>query len=457
MDPILNRFGYKEFREGQKEVITALEEGHDAIAILPTGNGKSFIYQYIGIKEKCRVVIVSPLIALMVDQVASLKQLGIHRAVAITSLMSESEKNYILSTLNEYQFIFVSPEMLQTPRFFKQLSKFEIGLLVVDEAHCISQWGYDFRSDYLFIGKMRKSLKNPRTLALTATATTQVVHDIYTFLGLDQNKTTYFQGHAFLKNREIDVISVEGLRSKMLSELLKRVDFPCIVYAATIKEIEGLKEALLGEGFTKIDTFHSKRHSSDRQTIQQKFFRGELNILLATSAFGMGINQSNIRTIIHYQLPQTLEDYVQQIGRAGRDLQFSRCIAFVHPDDFSQMSRKIERSYEVEDVEETELHQTIKEIAEAFHWNNEQKNEFIKMQRRRKLKQLRQIEEFATTSQCKEQYLAQFFGENRKEPCGKCSSCRHLDLFLLDVTENWNEEENGKNTFEESFKILFNL
>ena len=457
MDPILNRFGYDEFREGQKEVITSLEEGHDAIAILPTGNGKSFIYQYIGIKEKCRVVIVSPLIALMVDQVASLKQLGIHRAVAITSLMSESEKNYILRTLNEYQFIFVSPEMLQAPRFFKQLSKLKIGLLVVDEAHCISQWGYDFRSDYLFIGKMRKSLGSPRTLALTATATTQVVHDIYTFLGLDQNKTTYFQGHAFLKNREIDVISVEGLRSKMLSELLKRVDFPCIVYAATIKEIEGLKEALLGEGFTKIDTFHSKRHSSDRQTIQQKFFRGEVNILLATSAFGMGINQSNIRTIIHYQLPQTLEDYVQQIGRAGRDLQFSRCIAFVHPDDFPQMSRKIEWSYEVEDVEETELHQNIKEIAEAFHWNNDQKNEFIKMQRGRKLKQLRQIEEFATTSQCKEQYLAQFFGENRTEPCGKCSSCRHLDLFLLDVTENWNEEENGKNTFEESFKILFNL
>ena len=457
MDPILNRFGYDEFREGQKEVITALEEGHDAIAILPTGNGKSFIYQYIGIKEKCRVVIVSPLIALMVDQVASLKQLGIHRAVAITSLMSESEKNYILSTLNEYQFIFVSPEMLQTPRFFKQLSKFEIGLLVVDEAHCISQWGYDFRSDYLFIGKMRKSLKNPRTLALTATATTQVVHDIYTFLGLDQNKTTYFQGHAFLKNREIDVISVEGLRSKMLSELLKRVDFPCIVYAATIKEIEGLKEALLGEGFTKIDTFHSKRHSSDRQTIQQKFFRGELNILLATSAFGMGINQSNIRTIIHYQLPQTLEDYVQQIGRAGRDLQFSRCITFVHPEDFSQMSRKIERSYEVEDVEETELHQNIKEIAEAFHWNNEQKNEFIKLQRGRKLKQLRQIEEFATTSQCKEQYLAQFFGENRKEPCGKCSSCRHLDLFLLEITSKWNEEQSSQKSFEESFKILFNL
>ena len=457
MDPILNQFGYDEFREGQQEVITSLEEGHDAIAILPTGNGKSFIYQYIGIKEKCRVVIVSPLIALMVDQVASLKQLGIHRAVAITSLMTEAEKNYILSTLNEYQFIFVSPEMLQAPRFFKQLSKLEIGLLVVDEAHCISQWGYDFRSDYLFIGKMRKSLKNPRTLALTATATTQVVHDIYTFLGLDQNKTTYFQGHAFLKNREIDVISVEGLRSKMLSELLKRVDFPCIVYAATIKEIEGLKEALLGEGFTKIDTFHSKRHSSDRQTIQQKFFRGELNILLATSAFGMGINQSNIRTIIHYQLPQTLEDYVQQIGRAGRDLQFSRCIAFVHPDDFSQMSRKIERSYEVEDVEETELHQNIKEIAEAFHWNNEQKNEFIKMQRGRKLKQLRQIEEFATTSQCKEQYLAQFFGENRKEPCGKCSSCRHLDLFLLENTSKWNEEQSSQKSFEESFKILFNL
>ena len=457
MDPILNRFGYKEFREGQKEVITALEKETDAIAILPTGNGKSFIYQYIGLKEKCRVVIVSPLIALMVDQVASLKQLGIHRAVAITSLMAESEKNYILSTLNEYQFIFVSPEMLQAPRFFKQLAKLDIGLLVVDEAHCISQWGYDFRSDYLFIGKMRKSLGNPRTLALTATATTQVIQDIYTFLGLNKEQTAYFQGRAFLKNREIDILPVEGLRSKMLNEVLKRVEFPCIVYASTIKEIEGLKEYLLSEGFTKLDTFHSKRQVQDRQIIQQKFFRGDINILLATSAFGMGINQSNIRTIIHYQFPQTLEDYVQQIGRAGRDLEFSRCIAFVHPDDFPEMGRKIQHSFEVENEEENEIHQNIKEIAKAFRWNDEQQKEFMQLQRSRKLKQLGQIEEFATTSMCKEQYLAQFFGENRTDSCGKCSSCRHLDLFLLEIGTRWNEIENRKNSFEESFKKLFNL
>ena len=457
MDPILNRFGYKEFREGQKEVIASLEKGMDAIAILPTGNGKSFIYQYIGLKEKCRVVIVSPLIALMVDQVASLKQLGIHRAVAITSLMTESEKNYILRTLNEYQFIFVSPEMLQTPRFFKQLERLDIGLLVVDEAHCISQWGYDFRSDYLFIGKMRKSLENPRTLALTATATTQVIQDIYTFLGLNKEQTTYFQGHAFLKNREIDILTVEGLRSKMLSEVLKRVEFPCIVYASTIKEIEGLKEYLLSEGFTKLDTFHSKRQVQDRQIIQQQFFRGDINILLATSAFGMGINQSNIRTIIHYQLPQTLEDYVQQIGRAGRDLEFSRCIAFVHPDDFPEMGRKIGRSFDVENEEENEIHQNIKEIAKAFRWNSEQQKEFMQLQRSRKLKQLGQIEEFATMSMCKEQYLAQFFGEKRTEACGKCSSCRHLDLFLLEIGTKWNEIESRKNSFEESFKKLFNL
>ena len=457
MDSILNQFGYKEFREGQKEVITALEKGTDAVAILPTGNGKSFIYQYIGLKEKCRVVIVSPLIALMVDQVASLKQLGIHRAVAITSLMTESEKNYILSTLNEYQFIFVSPEMLQTPRFFKQLEKLEIGLLVVDEAHCISQWGYDFRSDYLFIGKMRKNLGNPRTLALTATATPQVIQDIYRFLGLNKEHTTYFQGHAFLKNREIDILSVDGLRSKILSEALKRVEFPCIVYASTIKEIEGLKETLLSEGFTKLDTFHSKRQVQDRQIIQQKFFRGDINILLATSAFGMGINQSNIRTIIHYQLPQTLEDYVQQIGRAGRDLAFSRCIAFVHPDDFSEMERKIGRSFEMENEEENEIHQNILEIAKAFRWNDEQKTEFMQLQRGRKLKQLGQMEEFATTSMCKEQYLAHFFGEKRTEACGRCSSCRHLDLFLLERGTRWNEIENYKKSFEETFKKLFNL
>ena len=304
---------------------------------------------------------------------------------------------------------------------------------------------------------MRKSLGNPRTLALTATATTQVIQDIYTFLGLNKEQTAYFQGHAFLKNREIDILPVEGLRSKMLSEVLKRVEFPCIVYASTIKEIEGLKESLLSEEFTKLDTFHSKRQSQDRQIIQQKFFRGDINILLATSAFGMGINQSNIRTIIHYQLPQTLEDYVQQIGRAGRDLEFSRCIAFVHPNDFPEMERKIGRSFDVENEEENEIHQNIKEIAKAFRWNNEQQKEFMQLQRGRKLKQLEQIEEFATTSMCKEQYLAQFFGEKRTEDCGKCSSCRHLDLFLLEIGTKWNEIESRKNSFEESFKKLFNL
>ena len=241
---------------------------------------------------------------------------------------------------------------------------------------------------------MRKSLGSPRTLALTATATSQVIHDIYTFLGLDKNKTTYFQGHAFLKNREIDVISVEGLRSKMLSELLKRVEYPCIVYASTIKEIEGLKESLQEEGFTKIDTFHSKRHSSDRQTIQQKFFRGELNILLATSAFGMGINQRIFEQLFITNFLKRLKIMCNKSVVRVDDLQFSRCISFVHPDDFSEMGRKIERSYEAGDEEETELHQNIKEIANAFRWNNEQKNEFIKMQRTRKLKQVGQIEEF---------------------------------------------------------------
>ena len=148
---------------------------------------------------------------------------------------------------------------------------------------------------------------------------------------------------------------------------------------------------------------------------------------------------------------------MQQIGRAGRDLQFSRCIAFVHPDDFSQMRRKIERSYEVDDEEETELHQNIKEIANAFRWNNDQTSAFIKKQRTRKLKQAERIEEFATTSLCKEDYLAQFFGEKRKDSCGKCSSCRHLDLFLMDITSKWNEVENSKKSFEKSFKKLFNL
>lgn len=455
MDMILNRFGYTDFREGQKEVIDALMNGKDAVAILPTGNGKSFIYQYVGLKEECKVLVVSPLIALMVDQVAALKEMGIHQAVALTSLMSEAEKSFVLRTLHEYQFIFVSPEMLQTQKFIQSLKKMEIGLLVVDEAHCISQWGYDFRSDYLFIGQIRKYLKKPRTLALTATATKQVVFDIYTFLGLEKEFTFFYQGNAFLKNRAIDLISVEGKRSEMLAEICKRVEFPCIVYAPTIKEVEGLKEYFLEEGFTRIESFHSKRKSIDRQTIQQQFFRGEIRILIATSAFGMGINQSNIRTIIHYRLPQTLEDYVQQIGRAGRDLKFCRCISLVDLNDFEEMRSRISYTYDSNIKNETT--KNIEEIAKAFCWTPIQTEEFLKRQCNRKIEKVERIKEYAMTSACKEVFLAEYFGDVTRKPCGQCSSCQKKDLFELPIQKEWNEKFTPRNSFEATFKKLFNL
>ena len=455
MDMILKRFGYTDFREGQKEVIDALMNGKDAIAILPTGNGKSFIYQYIGLKEECKVLVVSPLIALMVDQVAALKEMGIHQAVALTSLMSEAEKSFVLRTLHEYQFIFVSPEMLQTQKFIQSLKTMEIGLLVVDEAHCISQWGYDFRSDYLFIGQIRKYLKKPRTLALTATATQQVVFDIYNFLGLEKEITFFYQGNAFLKNRAIDLIPVEGKRSTMLAEICKRVEFPCIVYAPTIKEVEGLKEYFLAEGFTRIESFHSKRKSVDRQTIQQQFFRGEIRILIATSAFGMGINQSNIRTIIHYRLPQTLEDYVQQIGRAGRDLKFCRCISLVHLNDFEEMRSRISYTYDSNIKNETT--KNIEEIAKAFCWNPIQKEEFLKRQCNRKIEKVERVKAYAMTLACKEVFLAEYFGDATRKPCGQCSSCQKKNLFELPIQKEWDEKFASRNSFEATFKKLFNL
>ena len=393
MDPILNRFGYTEFREGQKEVITALEKGMDAIAILPTGNGKSFIYQYIGLKEKCRVVIVSPLIALMVDQVASLKQLGIHRAVAITSLMTESEKNYILSTLNEYQFIFVSPEMLQAPRFFKQLEKLDIGLLVVDEAHCISEWGHDFRPSYRLIGEWLNSLpKRPIVGAFTATATKYVENDIKKLLGLDK-ANVYVTGFD-RPNLSFSVIRTPKRMDYVVHYVRQHDNENGIIYCATRKDVDRVYENLTRAGI-KVGHYHGGLSDEVRREMQNAYADDKLQVMVATNAFGMGIDKSNVRYVLHYQMPRNMESYYQEAGRAGRDGAPAECILLYSGQDVQVHKYLIEQSIETPERQEVEL------------------------------RKLQSMIDYCFCSNCLRKYMLNYFGESTVwTTCDNCSSCK---------------------------------
>ncbi|MEH6942293.1 RecQ family ATP-dependent DNA helicase [Bacillus sp. JJ722] len=316
---LYQHFGYHSFRDGQKEVIQSLLEGNDTLAMLATGTGKSICYQLASKIIGKPAVIVSPLISLMQDQVEQLKLNGEKRVVALNSFLTQDEKYEALRNINRYQFIFLSPEMLMMPNVLSALSNLQIGLFVIDEAHCISQWGFDFRPDYLNLGSIRRKLHNPLTLALTATATEQVRQDIKYFLEIE-NCTEIVTS----VNRDNIGLFVERLNSydekeKRLVELVKSLKKPGIIYFLSKKAAEAASDLLRNSGVERVGVYHAGMDQEQRVLIQQQFLQNQLQVICATSAFGMGINKENVRFIIHFHLPPNMEAYLQEIGRAGRD------------------------------------------------------------------------------------------------------------------------------------------
>ncbi|WP_132008857.1 RecQ family ATP-dependent DNA helicase [Mesobacillus foraminis] len=314
---LLHYFNFSTFRPGQKETINSILSGHHTLAMLPTGTGKSLCYQLSGYMLPGQVIIVSPLLSLMQDQVEQMKAKGEKRAVALNSFLSPDQKKQVLRSLHEYKFIFISPEMLGVHSVLERLSEMNISLLAVDEAHCISQWGFDFRPDYLKLGHFRSLLGNPLTLALTATATEEVRADIVKCLGLEKI-------HEFIYSvdRPEISISVEEAgyqeKQKRVLELAASLQGPGIIYFSSKKMAEQIAAMLRGKG-ERAMAYHGGLEQENRILIQQQFINGQLNIVCATSAFGMGINKENIRYVIHYHMPLQLESYLQEIGRAGRD------------------------------------------------------------------------------------------------------------------------------------------
>ena len=326
-------FGLAKLRPGQAEVIRSVLEGHHTLAIMPTGAGKSLCYQLPALHLTGTTIVVSPLISLMKDQVDKLEDAGLEVSQLNSALTtSEHEENLEEIKTEQSDFIFVTPERFTTQEFLAELLMKEIDMVVIDEAHCISQWGHDFRPAYLSLGAAVKTLGSPPVLALTATATPEVTADIEKQLDLGPIRVVktgiYRQNIHFVVKR----VTNEREKKEELMQVLRDTEGTGIIYCATVKTLEALADWLKGFDF-KVEKYHGRMKASERKENQEAFMDGELKAIVATNAFGMGIDKPDIRFVVHYQMPGSLEAYYQEAGRAGRDGEAATCSLFYQLDD----------------------------------------------------------------------------------------------------------------------------
>jgi ATP-dependent DNA helicase RecQ len=325
-----SRFGHDSFRDIQGEITNHVVDGNDCMVVMPTGAGKSLCFQLPAVAMEGTTLVVSPLIALMKDQVDSLQRKGI-RATFINSSLDNAERNRRMDGLinGDWELMYVAPERF-SPRFIRTLKGCNISLFAIDEAHCLSQWGHDFRPDYLKLGRVREQLGNPPTIALTATATPQVQEDIAKTLGIEDARR-FIRGFD-RENLKMRVIPVRSVNEKA-TRLPKLVGKGCtLIYAATRKNVEKAARTLADDGI-RAGVYHGGLTADERTAVQDDFMGGGLQVVVATNAFGMGVDRADVRRIIHWDIPGSVEAYYQEIGRAGRDGKPSDVILLFNPSD----------------------------------------------------------------------------------------------------------------------------
>ena len=329
------KFGFDSFKPGQAEVLEALTAGKNTLAMLPTGGGKSLIYQMMGNMRDGLVIIVTPLLSLMQDQVARLNYAGEPKVVALNSTLPQDARRTILRSLDQYKFLFVSPEMLGQTVVQSALRKVKINLLVVDEAHTIVSWGPDFRPDYLALPQVHKKLGQPQLLLLTATATPKMMTDITVPFGLPESDWFIYRQSVDRPNIYLhtETLANEGQKRERLADLVRQLQGPGIVYFSSRKLATSMADWLAENTGRRAAAYHAGLDTMSRYRIQQQFMLGQIDVIAATSAFGMGIDKDNVRYVIHYHLSNDLANYLQEIGRAGRDGEQSAAILLYVPGD----------------------------------------------------------------------------------------------------------------------------
>lgn len=409
-DALKGLFGYDSFRSGQKAVIDSILAGKDVLAVMPTGAGKSLCYQIPAMLLPGITLVVSPLISLMQDQVKALNEAGVSAAF-INSSLSESAfaETVRKAKRGYYRIIYVAPERLVTEGFLALAKQVKISMVTVDEAHCISQWGQDFRPSYLKIVEFVTALEiRPIISAFTATATEQVREDIVCTLGLD-DPFTLVTGF----DRDNLFFQVDKPKSKgryILDYISAHAGDSGIIYCATRKNVDNLYELLKSKGIS-VAKYHAGMGAAERKQMQDDFVFDYTGIVVATNAFGMGIDKSNVRFVIHYNMPQSMENYYQEAGRAGRDGLEAKCILLFSPQDIVINRFLLD-------------HKDMQELDPDDRANV----------RERDAQRLRIMEGYCYTTECLRNYILKYFGELPKKPCGDCGNCLR-EFETLDMTE----------------------
>ena len=393
-------FGYESFREGQQELITNILEHHDVLGIMPTGAGKSICYQVPAVMLEGITLVISPLISLMKDQVGTLNEAGI-RAAYLNSSLSYAQYRKALSLARGYTYkiIYVAPERLMSDEFLSFAREMKISMVCVDEAHCVSQWGQDFRPHYLQIREFLKEMpQRPIVSAFTATATTQVKEDILQLLDMEDpyTITTGFDR----KNLYFAVEKPKDKYQALLQYVKQHTEDAGIVYCLSRKTVEEVCDRLCADGFAAT-RYHAGLSDAERMNNQDDFIYDRKTIMVATNAFGMGIDKSNVRFVVHFNMPKNMESYYQEAGRAGRDGEQADCILLYSGKDVRLNQFLIEQGSGHEDMEEA-----------------------VRMELQQKEKErLKSMTFYCTIPSCLRHYMLKYFGEESDGFCGSCSNC----------------------------------